>query len=88
MEALKILTAAVVATFAVVELFFIFLMVVHNTPFETFLAQAPGALRLQRQCAHAAAHGAALVHGHAANVVHRVQRRRAHDFRQRGEPGW
>ena len=28
----------VVATVAVVEMFFIFLMVVHNNPFETFLA--------------------------------------------------
>jgi cytochrome c-type biogenesis protein CcmF len=31
----------VVATIAVVEMFFIFLMVVHNNPFESFLAEAP-----------------------------------------------
>src|ERR671939_1302450 len=31
----------VVATIAVVEMFFLFLMVVHNNPFDTFLTQAP-----------------------------------------------
>ncbi len=31
----------VVATIAVVQMFFIFLMVVHNNPFETFLTEAP-----------------------------------------------
>src|SRR4029079_16369533 len=31
----------VVATISVVELFFLFLMVVHNNPFETYLAAAP-----------------------------------------------
>jgi cytochrome c-type biogenesis protein CcmF len=31
----------VVATIAVVEMFFLFLMVIHNNPFETYLTQAP-----------------------------------------------
>jgi cytochrome c-type biogenesis protein CcmF len=31
----------VVATIAIVEMFFLFLMVIHNNPFETFLTQAP-----------------------------------------------
>jgi cytochrome c-type biogenesis protein CcmF len=31
----------VVATVAVVQMFFVFLMVIHNNPFETFLTQAP-----------------------------------------------
>ena len=31
----------VVATIAATEMFFIFLMVVHNNPFSTFLASAP-----------------------------------------------
>ncbi|MGI8672440.1 MAG: cytochrome c biogenesis protein CcsA, partial [Luteitalea sp.] len=31
----------VVATIAVVEMFFLFLMVVHNNPFETYLAEVP-----------------------------------------------
>jgi cytochrome c-type biogenesis protein CcmF len=31
----------VVATIAVVQMFFVFLMVIHNNPFETFLTQAP-----------------------------------------------
>jgi hypothetical protein len=48
--------------------------------------RAEAALRLQRERAHTAAHGAALVDGHAANVVENFQRRRAHGFRQRNEP--
>jgi len=31
----------VVATIAIVEMFFLFLMVIHNNPFETYLTQAP-----------------------------------------------
>ena len=31
----------VVAVISVVQMFFLFLMVVHNNPFETYLTQAP-----------------------------------------------
>jgi cytochrome c-type biogenesis protein CcmF len=40
-ESQRELIPYVVATVAVVEMFFIFLMVVHNNPFETFLLDAP-----------------------------------------------
>jgi cytochrome c-type biogenesis protein CcmF len=38
----RLLMPWVVATMAVVEMFFIFLMVLHNNPFETFLSAGPG----------------------------------------------
>ena len=41
-EGYRELIPYVVAIISVVELFFLFLMVVHNNPFSTFLAQVPG----------------------------------------------
>jgi cytochrome c-type biogenesis protein CcmF len=41
----RLLIPWVVATIAAVEMFFLFLMVVHNNPFDTFLATAPTAGR-------------------------------------------
>jgi cytochrome c-type biogenesis protein CcmF len=42
-ERYRILVPWVVATMAVVEMFFLFLMVIHNNPFETYLTTSPTA---------------------------------------------
>ena len=40
----------VVATISIVQMFFIFLMVIHNNPFETFLADALGTAAASARC--------------------------------------
>ncbi len=40
-ERYRLLIPWVVATISIVEMFFLFLMVIHHNPFETFLSQAP-----------------------------------------------